>query len=44
MFGLLHELMELALLISACAVCLTIPRPKWAERVWQSLTRTLFTR
>ena len=37
MYGLLHEFFELMLLIGACAACLVVPRPKWAERAYDKL-------
>jgi len=36
---LLHELMELGLLISAIAVTWAVPRPAWVSRLYTSISR-----
>ena len=38
---LLHELMELALLISAIAVTWAVPRPQWVSRLYTRIARAL---
>jgi cytochrome c oxidase assembly factor CtaG len=39
MYGLLHELMELVLLISAIAVTWAVPRPQWVTNLYNKIGR-----
>ncbi len=39
MYGLLHELMELVLLVSAIAVTWAVPRPQWVSRLYTRIAR-----
>ena len=36
---LMHELMELALLISAIAVTWAVPRPQWVSKLYTRIAR-----
>jgi len=38
---LMHELFELALLISAIAVTWAVPRPQWVSRLYTRIARAL---
>ena len=38
---LLHELMELGLLISAIAVTWAVPRPEWVSKLYTGIARSI---
>lgn len=41
MYGLLHELMELVLLVSAIAITWAVPRPAWVTKLYNRIAQAV---